>query len=133
MAWPSSGASQRGVRQRRALGDGELQLDEVEPGDELGDRVLDLQPGVHLEEPEAAVRLEQELDRAGTDVADGLAAAIAASAIRRRSSSSTAGEGDSSMIFWCRRWIEHSRSWSETTSPWASASTWISTWRPRST
>ena len=71
MAWPSSGASTRPVGQRCALGDGELQLDEVEPGDELGDRVLDLQPGVHLEEPEPPVRVEQELDGAGPDVADG--------------------------------------------------------------
>ena len=71
MAWPSSGASRAASRQRRALGDGELQLDEVEPGDQLGDRVLDLQPGVHLEEPEPAVGLEEELDGAGADVADG--------------------------------------------------------------
>ncbi len=44
--------------------------DQVEPGDALGDRVLDLQPGVHLQEVELAVGREQELDRAGADVAD---------------------------------------------------------------
>ena len=33
-----------------AGGDAQLLLDEVEPGDKLGHRVLDLQPGVHLEE-----------------------------------------------------------------------------------
>ena len=38
-----------------------------------------------------------------------------------------AGEGHSSMIFWCRRWIEHSRSKQCTSPPWPSASTWIST------
>ena len=43
---------------------------EVEAGDQLGDRVLDLQPGVHLEEAERAVGVEDELDGAGADVAD---------------------------------------------------------------
>jgi hypothetical protein len=38
-----------GERQRLARGDAQLQLDEVEPGDELGGRVLDLQARVHLE------------------------------------------------------------------------------------
>ena len=39
--------------QALARGDAELPLDEVEPGHRLGDRMLDLQPGVHLEEIEA--------------------------------------------------------------------------------
>ena len=39
-------------RQRLAGGDAQLQLDEVEAGDQLGDRVLDLQAGVHLQEEE---------------------------------------------------------------------------------
>ena len=47
-------------------------LDEVEPGDELGDRMLDLQPRVHLQEIEGAVLAGDELDRAGAVVADGL-------------------------------------------------------------
>ena len=38
--------------QRLAGGDPQLPLDEVQPGDQLGDRVLDLQPGVHLHEVE---------------------------------------------------------------------------------
>ena len=38
-----------------AVGDGELQFDQVEPGGLLGHRVLDLQPGVHLQEVELAV------------------------------------------------------------------------------
>ena len=54
-------------RQRLARGDAQLQLDEVEADDHLGDRVLDLQAGVHLEEEELAV-LEEELDGAGVDV-----------------------------------------------------------------
>ena len=37
-----------------AVGDVQLQLDEVQPGGRLGDRMLDLQPGVHLEEEEVA-------------------------------------------------------------------------------
>ena len=41
-------------RQLLAAGDADLPLDEVDAGDHLGDRVLDLQPGVHLEEEELA-------------------------------------------------------------------------------
>ena len=56
--------------QAAAGGDVQLQLDEVEPGRQLGDRVLDLQAGVDLEEREALLgRLVQELDRAGVLVA----------------------------------------------------------------
>ena len=39
-------------RQRLPRGDAELPLDQVEPGDELGDGVLDLQARVHLHEEE---------------------------------------------------------------------------------
>ena len=39
-------------RQRLARGDPDLPLDEVQAGDLLGDRVLDLQAGVHLQEEE---------------------------------------------------------------------------------
>ena len=48
------------ARQRRlgvevaTVGDVQLQRDEVEAGGAFGDRVLDLQPGVHLEEEEVA-------------------------------------------------------------------------------
>ncbi len=37
------------------------------------------------------------------------------------------------MSFWCRRWIEHSRSPRCTTLPLLSAITWISMWRGPST
>ena len=57
-----------GERQRLAGRHPQLLGHEVEAGDELGDRVLDLEPGVHLEEEEVAV-LEEELDGAGVDVA----------------------------------------------------------------
>ena len=72
MAWPDDLVRRRQrVGERRAVGDRQLQRHEVEAGDRLGHRVLDLQAGVHLEEPERAVGVEQELDRAGADVADG--------------------------------------------------------------
>ena len=47
-----------GLRQRQALarGDAELPLDEIEPRHRLGDRMLDLQAGVHLEEIEVVRR-----------------------------------------------------------------------------
>ena len=49
----------------------DLQLDEVGVGDDLRDGVLDLQPGVHLEEGEELLaRVVEELDRAGPGVSD---------------------------------------------------------------
>ena len=57
-------------RQVLAARDAQLQLDEIEPGDEFGHRVLDLQPGVHFHEVELAGGIEQELDRARARVAD---------------------------------------------------------------
>ena len=42
-------------RKRHAVGHEQLQADEVEPGDQLGDGVLDLEAGVHLQEGEAPV------------------------------------------------------------------------------
>src|SRR5690606_41494354 len=56
-------------RQLLAGGDHQLLADQVDAGDHLGDRVLDLDPGVHLDEVEAPV-LEQELEGAGAAVAD---------------------------------------------------------------
>jgi len=52
-----------------ACRDPQLLLDEVEARDGLGDRVLDLEPRVDLEEVERAALVEQELGRAGIDVA----------------------------------------------------------------
>ncbi len=59
-------------RQGLAGGDPQLLLDQVEAGDELGDRVLHLQAGVHLHEERLVgrVRRDDELDRARTRVAD---------------------------------------------------------------
>src|SRR6185503_8574851 len=56
--------------------DRELCVGEVETGHELGHRVLHLQAGVHLDEVEAAVRVEQELDRPGAEVPERLAGAL---------------------------------------------------------
>src|ERR1019366_2583794 len=47
-----------------AGGDADHLLDKIEPGNRFGDRVLDLQPGVHLEKEEAPVLADHELDRA---------------------------------------------------------------------
>ena len=55
--------------------DTKLHLDQIEPGDRLGNRMLDLQPRVHFHEPEAvapkALRaIGDEFDRAGALIAD---------------------------------------------------------------
>ena len=63
-------ASSWAQRERLAGGDAQLLLDEVDAVDQLGHRVLDLQPRVHLEEEElAGVAGRDELDRAGAVVA----------------------------------------------------------------
>ena len=68
MAWPlkrmSSWRSDSGAPAR----DPDLLDDEIEPGDHLGDGVLDLEAGVHLDEVELAVLIE-ELDRADAAIA----------------------------------------------------------------
>jgi hypothetical protein len=57
------------VAELLAVGDAELLADQVDAGDLLGDRVLDLQAGVDLEEGDRAVLADEELAGAGTDVA----------------------------------------------------------------
>ena len=56
--------------ERLAARDAQLQFDQIEPGDRLGDGMLDLQPRIHLHEIEFAVAIEQEFERAGALVAD---------------------------------------------------------------
>ena len=56
-------------REGQTRRDADLLGDEVDARHQLGDRVLDLQPRVHLEEEELAVGI-QELDGAGVGVAD---------------------------------------------------------------
>ena len=69
-AWRQHGA--RIERQLLAACDSNLLLHEIDAGHHLRDRMLDLQPRVHLEEVELAALVEQELDRAGVRVADRL-------------------------------------------------------------
>ncbi|MNO81996.1 hypothetical protein D3C76_732550 [compost metagenome] len=59
-------------RQRFTACHANLPGHQVETGDGFGDRVFDLQAGVHLHEEEFAAGIQQKLDGAGTDVADGL-------------------------------------------------------------
>ena len=55
-----------------ALRDVDLRLDQVDAGGGLGDRVLDLQPGVDLEEGEGLLAgVVEELHGAGADVPHG--------------------------------------------------------------
>ena len=58
-------------RQRLAGRDANLLAHDVDAGDGLGDRVLDLHSRVHLEEVVGAVDVEQTLDRPRRSVADG--------------------------------------------------------------
>ena len=58
-------------RQALPRRDPDLFLDDVDAGDELGHRVLDLDARVDLEEEEVALVVEQELERAGVGVLDG--------------------------------------------------------------
>ncbi len=68
MAWPRRSTSSWVNDSGLARCDPDLLADQVDARDQLGHRVLDLQAGVHLQEPELAVLIE-ELDRAGVDVA----------------------------------------------------------------
>ena len=56
------------IAQRRAGGDADLLAHQVDVADHLGDGMLDLQPGVHFDEREVAVLVE-ELQGAGIAVA----------------------------------------------------------------
>ena len=111
-------------------GDAQLLAHDVDPGHELGDGMLDLEARVQLDEVEGAVRR-----RAGTRTCRRCGSRSRGTRARRpppsprASPASSAGEGDSSISFWWRRWIEHSRSPSVSTPPSSSQSTWISTWR----
>ncbi len=57
------------VGQPLTVGDAEHLPDQVDAADFFGDRVLDLQPGVDLEEGDGAVLPDQELAGPGADVA----------------------------------------------------------------
>src|SRR5260370_30184584 len=59
------------VRQRTALGDKDLALDNINAGDHLGDGVLNLNARVDLDEEElASIYIEEKFDGAGIVQAD---------------------------------------------------------------
>ncbi len=72
MACPRSWMSSCVNGKLLAGGNAELQVHQIDPGDQLGDRMLDLQARIHLEEVEVALLVGDELDRAGVGVAAGL-------------------------------------------------------------
>ena len=118
-----------GEAQRAAGGDADLLAHDVDAGDRFGDRMLDLQAGVHLDEIELAV-LVKEFDGAGAEIAQLFQRAWCTTPpISSRCWALSAGLPASSHTFWWRRCSEQSRSPRCTTLPWPSARTWISMWR----
>ena len=106
-------------------------LDQVDAGGQLGDRVLDLEPGVDLQEGEPLLaRVVQELDGAPRPGSRRPApAARPTPSARRPAPAVSTGDADSSMTFWLRRCTEQSRTPSAQAVPWPSAITWTSTCR----
>ncbi len=52
-----------------AAGDPQLLFDQIQVIDQLGDRMFDLQTGIHLEKKELPLFVEDEFDRPGIDIA----------------------------------------------------------------
>jgi hypothetical protein len=111
MAQPVSVMSSCENRQLLAGRDADHLLHQVDAGDQLGHRMLHLQARVHLEEVEVLV-LPSTMNSTvpALVVAHRLGQREACSPIALRVSGSRKGDGASSMTFWLRRWIEHSRS-----------------------
>ena len=110
IAWPWSWTWSCVQVRPSPLRDADLLADQVDAADHLGHRMLDLQPGVHLDEVEFAVLVE-ELDGAGAAIAHfGHRLAHDARPSRRARRGVMTGEGASSSTFWWRRWSEQSRS-----------------------
>ena len=72
MATPRARMSSCCERQRLAGGHADLGLDQVDAGDHFRHRMLHLDAGVHLDEVEVALPVDDELDRAGVGVVGGL-------------------------------------------------------------
>ena len=134
MAWPW-GPSSTAASSARSLRHAELQLDEVDPEHSLGDRVLDLEPGVHLQEEEAlglpGRRRNSTVPAPTYPIAS---AALRAAACRRgRDAGVQVGGGrllDDLLVAPLDRAValaEHEHL------PWVSPTTCTSTWRPCST
>ncbi len=93
-----------GKRQLFAGCNAELPFDEIEAGDRLGDRMLDLEPGIHFNEPDGVgpqlfAAVGDEFDGAGAAVINRFAAATAAAPIRARNCALMPGAGASSITF----------------------------------
>ena len=71
MAWPRGRDGFPSKGQTMTGGDGDLEFDEIEAGDLLGDGMLDLQARVHFEKIEIEMGVDEEFDGAGVDVAAG--------------------------------------------------------------
>ena len=65
-----------GALERRSRGDAQLLADEIDPRHHLRHGMLDLKPGIQLDEVERPVGAEQELEGAGVPVADRAARAL---------------------------------------------------------
>jgi hypothetical protein len=90
-----------GERQLFAVGDADHLLDQVEAGDQFGDRVFHLQTGVHLEEVELLGRAgDHELDGTGRFVVDGTGQGHGLLAHGLAHLGVDEGLGASSMTFW---------------------------------
>ena len=85
--------------QRLPGGHPKLPLDKIVAGDHLGHRVLDLKSGVHLHEViGAGAGIDDELDRTGTDIADGAG---------RRNRGLAERGAQSPAEAWGRRFLDH--------------------------
>ncbi len=85
--------------ERLALGDAQLRLHQIDAHDHLGDGVLDLDAGVHLQKAELAIP-KQELQRASAAHSrPRRVSATEAAPISARSAGESTGEGHSSISF----------------------------------
>ena len=128
------GRGQSALGERLAGRDPQLLVDQVDVGHELGHAVLHLEPGVDLEEPELAVRREQELRRGRVAQPDRLRDLDAQRVQLAAPFGRQAGRGrllDQLLVAALDRAVALAQS--ATTVPWSSPSSCTSTWRARST
>ncbi len=99
--WPNLLPTGGSLSQPAAVGNLDLQLDQIEPGGGLGDRMFHLQAGVHLQEEEVTSLVRHELDRPRTGVADRLGGqpGCVEQLLPHPGVRSTRGDGASSMTF----------------------------------
>ncbi|GIT54839.1 MAG: hypothetical protein Ct9H300mP16_19990 [Pseudomonadota bacterium] len=88
-----------GVLQGFPRSDLYLLADDVDTRNEFGNRVFDLNSGIHLDKEKLTVLVE-EFKRAGTSVTHSAAGLVQHSHMRERVSGSMPGAGASSRIFW---------------------------------